>query len=74
MLGARMDAAAKRNNAAKAAIETALFDAVGKSFDLPATVLLGVAFGTPSQQFQSQDWCPDGGRRLGAPRQADGRP
>ncbi|HYZ39629.1 MAG TPA: hypothetical protein VE687_03270 [Stellaceae bacterium] len=41
MLGARMDAAAKRNNAAKAAIETALFDAVGKSFDLPAAVLLG---------------------------------
>src|SRR5271168_4285279 len=41
MLGARMDAAAKRNNAAKAAIETALFDAVGKSFDLPAATLLG---------------------------------
>jgi hypothetical protein len=41
MLGARMVAAAKRNNAAKAAIETALFDAVGKSFDLPAVALLG---------------------------------
>jgi muconate cycloisomerase len=39
----RMDQAAKRNNAAKAAIETALFDAVGKSFDLPAAALLGGA-------------------------------
>jgi muconate cycloisomerase len=39
----RMDRAAKRNNAAKAAIETALFDAVGKSFDLPAAALLGGA-------------------------------
>lgn len=29
--GMRMDAAAKRNNAAKAAIETALFDAVGRT-------------------------------------------
>src|SRR6185312_13335182 len=34
--GLRMDQAAKRNNAAKAAIETALFDAVGKTLDLPA--------------------------------------
>jgi muconate cycloisomerase len=41
MLGARMDAAAKRNNAAKAAIETALFDAVGKTLDVPAALLLG---------------------------------
>lgn len=39
----RMDQAAKRNNAAKAAIETALFDAVGKSFGLPAAALLGGA-------------------------------
>jgi muconate cycloisomerase len=39
--GARMDAAAKRNNAAKAAIETALFDAVGKTLGLPAALLLG---------------------------------
>jgi len=38
-LGARMDAAAKDNNAAKAADRgTALFDAVGQSFDLPAAV------------------------------------
>jgi muconate cycloisomerase len=39
--GARMDAAAKRNNAAKAAIETALFDAVGKTLGVPAATLLG---------------------------------
>lgn len=39
--GLRMDEAAKRNNAAKAAIETALFDAVGKTLDLPASSLLG---------------------------------
>ena len=31
--GLRLDQAAKRNNAAKAAIETALFDAVGKTSD-----------------------------------------
>jgi muconate cycloisomerase len=36
-----MDAAAKRNNAAKAAIETALFDAVGKTLGVPAALLLG---------------------------------
>jgi muconate cycloisomerase len=39
--GARMDAAAKRNNAAKAAIETALFDAVGKTLGVPVALLLG---------------------------------
>ena len=39
--GIRMDAAAKRNNAAKAAIETALFDAVGKTLGVPAALLLG---------------------------------
>jgi muconate cycloisomerase len=39
--GTRMDAAAKRNNAAKAAIETALFDAVGKTLGVPAATLLG---------------------------------
>ena len=38
---ARMDAAAKRNNAAKAAIDTALFDAVGKTLNVPAALLLG---------------------------------
>lgn len=41
--GIRMDAAAKRNNAAKAAVETALFDAVGKTLGLPAAALLGGA-------------------------------
>lgn len=40
-LGARMDAAAKRNTAAKAAIETALFDAIGKTLGVPAAQLLG---------------------------------
>src|SRR3954454_22331210 len=38
--GVRMDQAAKRNNAAKAAVETALFDAVGKTLGLPASALL----------------------------------
>jgi len=38
---ARMDAAAKRNNAAKAAIDTALFDAVGKTLNVPVVLLLG---------------------------------
>jgi len=41
--GARMDQAAKRNNAAKAAIETALWDAAGKTLGLPVTALLGGA-------------------------------
>ena len=41
--GARMDQAAKRNNAAKAAIETALWDAVGRTWNLPVTALLGGA-------------------------------
>jgi muconate cycloisomerase len=40
---AHMDAAARRNNAAKAAVETALFDAVGKTLGLPAVLLLGGA-------------------------------
>jgi muconate cycloisomerase len=41
--GALMDAAAKRNTAAKAALETALFDAVGRTLNLPASALLGGA-------------------------------
>ncbi|WP_018262283.1 muconate/chloromuconate family cycloisomerase [Methylobacterium sp. WSM2598] len=41
--GERLDAAAKRNNAAKAAIETALFDAVGRTLGLPVAALLGGA-------------------------------
>ena len=39
----RMDEAAKRNNAAKGAIESALFDAVGKTSGVPAVQLLGGA-------------------------------
>ncbi|HUN41416.1 MAG TPA: muconate/chloromuconate family cycloisomerase [Acetobacteraceae bacterium] len=41
LAGARMDAAAKRNTAAKAALETALFDVVGKTLGVPAALLLG---------------------------------
>ena len=41
--GAAMDAAAKRNNAAKGALETTLFDAVGKTLGVPASALLGGA-------------------------------
>ena len=37
----RMDEAAKRNNAAKGAIDSALFDAVGKTVGVPAVQLLG---------------------------------
>ena len=37
----RMDEAAKRNNAAKGAIDSALFDAVGKTLSMPAAQLLG---------------------------------
>ena len=44
--GAVLDAAAKRNNAAKAAIDTALYDAVGKSLGLPVSALLGGAVRT----------------------------
>ncbi len=41
--GMQMDLAAKRNNAAKGAIETALFDAVGKLMGVPVSALLGGA-------------------------------
>ena len=66
-VGARMDGAAKRNNAAKAAIETALFDAVGKMFGLPACALLGgavrdrvpvlwtLASGDPAQEVEEAE-------------------
>jgi muconate cycloisomerase len=37
----RMDEAAKRNSAAKAAIESALFDAVGRTLGVPVVQLLG---------------------------------
>jgi muconate cycloisomerase len=39
----RLQSAARRNNAARAALETACFDAVGKSLGLPASALLGGA-------------------------------
>ena len=39
--GVQMDLAAKRNNAAKAAVETALWDALGRTLGLPVTTLLG---------------------------------
>jgi len=65
--GLRMDEAAKRNNAAKAAIETALFDAVGKTLRLPASALLGgavrdslpvlwtLASGDPAQEIEEAE-------------------
>ncbi|HEX8078069.1 MAG TPA: enolase C-terminal domain-like protein, partial [Chthoniobacterales bacterium] len=65
--GIRMDEAAKRNNAAKAAIETALFDAVGKTLGLPASALLGgavrdripvlwtLASGDPAQELEEAE-------------------
>lgn len=40
-IGLRLARAASRNFSAKAAIEAALYDALGKSLDLPATTLLG---------------------------------
>ena len=64
---ARMDEAAKRNNAAKSAIETALFDAVGKTLNVPAVQLLGgavrdsipvlwtLASGDPEQEIEEAE-------------------
>ncbi len=63
----RMDAAAKRNNAAKAAIQSALIDAVGKTLDLPAHAFLGglvrerfpvlwtLASGDPAQEVEEAE-------------------
>ena len=65
--GTRMNAAAKRNNAAKAAVETALFDAVGQTLGLPAAKLLGgivrdrvpvlwtLASGDPAQEIEEAE-------------------
>ena len=65
--GAAMDAAAKRNNAAKGALETALFDAVGKTLGVPASALLGgavrdrvpvlwtLASGDPAQEVEEAE-------------------
>jgi muconate cycloisomerase len=64
---ARMDEAAKRNNAAKSAIESALFDAVGKTLEVPAVQLLGgavrdsipvlwtLASGDPGQEIEEAE-------------------
>jgi muconate cycloisomerase len=64
---ARMDEAAKRNNAAKGAIESALFDAVGKTLGVPAVQLLGgvlresvpvvwtLASGDPGQEIEEAE-------------------
>src|SRR4051794_21891489 len=66
-VGLRLDQAAKRNNAAKAAIETALFDAVGKTLGVPASALLGgavrdripvlwtLASGDPAQEVEEAE-------------------
>jgi muconate cycloisomerase len=63
----RMDEAAKRNNAAKAAIESALFDSVGKTLGVPAVQLLGgvvrdrvpvlwtLASGDPAQEIEEAE-------------------
>ncbi len=65
--GLRMDQAAKRNNAAKAGVETALFDAVGKTLGLPVAALLGgavrdsipvlwtLASGDPAQEVEEAE-------------------
>jgi muconate cycloisomerase len=64
---AAMDAAAKRNNAAKGAIESALFDAVGRTLGVPAVQLLGgavrdrmpvywtLASGDPAQEIEEAE-------------------
>jgi muconate cycloisomerase len=64
---ARMDEAAKRNNAAKSAIESALFDAVGKTLNVPVVQLLGgavrdsipvlwtLASGDPEQEIEEAE-------------------
>lgn len=65
--GTLLDAAAKRNNAAKAAIDTALFDAVGRTLGVPAHQLLGglvrdsvpvlwtLASGDPAQEIDEAE-------------------
>ena len=65
--GLAMAAAAKRNNAAKGAIETALFDAIGKTLGVPAAALLGgavrdripvlwtLASGDPAQEIEEAE-------------------
>ena len=62
-----MDAAARRNNAAKGAIESATFDAVGKTLGVPAVQHLGgavresvpvlrtLASGDPAQEIEEAE-------------------
>lgn len=64
---ARLDGAAKRNNAAKAAIDTALYDAVGMTLGVPVAQLLGgvvrdsvpvlwtLASGDPAQEIEEAE-------------------
>jgi muconate cycloisomerase len=64
---AAMNRAAKRNNAAKGAIESALFDAVGRTLGVPAVQLLGgtvrekmpvywtLASGDPAQEIEEAE-------------------
>jgi muconate cycloisomerase len=64
---ASMDEAAKRNNAAKSAIESGLFDAIGKALEVPAVQLLGgavrdsipvlwtLASGDPEQEIEEAE-------------------
>ena len=53
LAGLRMDEAAKRNNAAKGAIKSALFDAVGITLGVPASALLWtLASGDPDQEIE----------------------
>lgn len=66
-LGLRMDAAAKRNNAAKAAIGSAALDALGLTLGVPAATLLGgaertsfpvlwtLASGDPAQEIEEAE-------------------
>src|ERR1700736_6033791 len=63
----RMDEAAKRNNAAKAAVEVGLVDAVGRTLGVPAVQLLGgavheslpvlwtLASGDPAQEIEEAE-------------------
>ncbi len=65
--GIRLDEAAKRNNAAKAALESAMFDALGHTLGIPAAQLLGgvvrdrinvlwtLASGDPVQEIEEAD-------------------
>ena len=65
--GARMDAAAKRNTAAKCALDAALMDAVGQTLGVPVAALLGgalrqsipvlwtLASGDPGQEIEEAE-------------------